>query len=136
MQFAIRDEIQFATSLVDIINGHPMYLNIAVQYFRPKQSTYARDAFQRIIRDLVDADDLDLETDAVVVCYSIASITRPLTKFLLLQIYQTQLRQEQMRSEVRVNKPAVVNFGEALDDGQVRKTYIHRKSNGFIIVVF
>lgn len=47
--------------------GHPMYANIAVQYFRPKQRTYARDAFQAIIQEIVDSD-LDFETDPVTVC--------------------------------------------------------------------
>jgi hypothetical protein len=45
-----------------------MYINIAVHYVRPKQITYAREAFQGIIREVVDSDDLDLEVDPSVVC--------------------------------------------------------------------
>lgn len=44
-----------------------MYINIAVHYVRPRQVTYIRDAFQAIIRELIDADDLDLEADPSVV---------------------------------------------------------------------
>lgn len=40
-----------------------MYLNIAAHYVRPRQGTYVRDAFQVVIRELIEADDLDLEAD-------------------------------------------------------------------------
>lgn len=40
-----------------------MYINIAVQYLRPKQVTYVRDTLQAIVRELVEAADLDLESD-------------------------------------------------------------------------
>lgn len=45
-----------------------MYINIAVQYVRPKQLTYAREAFQDIIREIVSSEDLDLEADPSAVC--------------------------------------------------------------------
>ncbi|KDR83761.1 hypothetical protein GALMADRAFT_236120 [Galerina marginata CBS 339.88] len=62
-QLAIREEIDNASSIEDILTGYPMYLNISVHYVRPRQVTYVRDAFQGIIRELIDADDLDLEAD-------------------------------------------------------------------------
>ncbi len=68
-----------ANSLQEIIENHPMYASIAVQYFRPKQRTYARDAFQAFIRDLVDAHNLDFETDAVQVCTFASAAVLPLT---------------------------------------------------------
>ena len=40
-----------------------MYMNIATQYVRPRQATYVREAFQVVIRELIEADDLDLEAD-------------------------------------------------------------------------
>jgi Ras GTPase-activating-like protein IQGAP2/3 len=40
-----------------------MYINIAVHYIRPNQITYARDALQEIIREVINSDDLDLEAD-------------------------------------------------------------------------
>jgi Ras GTPase-activating-like protein IQGAP2/3 len=45
-----------------------MYINIAVHYVRPKQRIYAREAFQTIIREVVDSKELDLEADPSVVC--------------------------------------------------------------------
>jgi Ras GTPase-activating-like protein IQGAP2/3 len=40
-----------------------MYINIAVHYVRPSQITYARDALQAVIREVIDSEDLDLEAD-------------------------------------------------------------------------
>jgi len=45
-----------------------MYINIAVHYVRPKQITYAREAFSAIIREVVASGDLDLEADPSMVC--------------------------------------------------------------------
>jgi Ras GTPase-activating-like protein IQGAP2/3 len=44
-----------------------MYINIAVQYVRPRQVTYIRETLQGIIRELLEAVDLDLEPDPTVV---------------------------------------------------------------------
>jgi len=44
-----------------------MYINIAVHYVRPKQIAYARDVFQKLIREIVEHEDLDLEVDPTVV---------------------------------------------------------------------
>ena len=66
-QTAIRQEVAAANSVDDIIHGHPTFINVAVHYLRPKQTTYIRDALQGVIREVVNADDLDLETDPTVV---------------------------------------------------------------------
>jgi hypothetical protein len=50
-------------SPLEIIHAHPMYINIAVHYVRPKQITYVRDALQAVICEVVSSDDLDLEAD-------------------------------------------------------------------------
>ena len=57
-----------AAAIEDVTNGHPMYLNIAFPYLRPKQATYAREVFQGIIKDVIDAEDLDLEVNPRTVC--------------------------------------------------------------------
>ena len=44
-----------------------MYMNIADRYVHPRQVPYVREAFQAIIREVVDAEDLDLEIDPIVV---------------------------------------------------------------------
>jgi len=45
-----------------------MYINIAVHYIRPKQINYVRDAFQSLIKEVINSDDLDLEVDPSKVC--------------------------------------------------------------------
>ena len=40
-----------------------MYMNIADRYVHPRQTSYVREAFQAIIQEVVDAEDLDLEAD-------------------------------------------------------------------------
>lgn len=44
-----------------------MYMTIAVHYVRPKQVSYVREALQAVIREVIDQEDLDLETDPVIV---------------------------------------------------------------------
>ena len=54
-------------SLDNIIFGHPLYINIALQYVRARQATYVRDTLQGIVRELIETDDLDLEADPSIV---------------------------------------------------------------------
>jgi len=63
-----------ADSIDNLVRNHPIYLNITVHYIRPKQSTFARDTFQSIIREVIDSIDLDLETDPTLVCTHIKSL--------------------------------------------------------------
>jgi Ras GTPase-activating-like protein IQGAP2/3 len=51
-----------------VIKGHPAYISVAVHYIRPKQAAFVREALQTVIKDVIDADDLDLEVDAAQVC--------------------------------------------------------------------
>lgn len=68
-QLGIRDEVEAAKTIDDLVRNHPIYLNVTVHYIRPKQSTFAREAFQTIIKEVVDSSDLDLETDPTLVSY-------------------------------------------------------------------
>ena len=40
-----------------------MYINIALHYIRPKQTVHVRETLQPLIRDVISAEDLDLEAD-------------------------------------------------------------------------
>jgi Ras GTPase-activating-like protein IQGAP2/3 len=68
-QLAIQEEIALAQSIFDIAHGHPMYINVAVHYVRPKQVAYVRETLQAIIREVVQSQDLDLEVDPSLVLY-------------------------------------------------------------------
>ncbi len=66
-QAAINEEINAAPTLQDVIRGHPMYFNIAVQYARPKQIAYVRDSLSMVINEVISQPGLDLQTDPVLV---------------------------------------------------------------------
>ncbi|KAJ7700066.1 ras GTPase-activating protein [Mycena rosella] len=109
-QLAVQDEINAAGSIHEIIHGHPVYINIAVPYLRPKQNTYVRDALQTVIRRVIDAPavgepPIDLELDPSV-------------------IYRTRVELE----EIHLGTPSGVrkdlSFRDALLDGPTRATYI------------
>ncbi|ETW84040.1 hypothetical protein HETIRDRAFT_381374 [Heterobasidion irregulare TC 32-1] len=104
-QFAINEEIANAKSIEDIVHNHPMYINIAVHYIRPKQTTHVRESLQNIIRELIDAEELDLEVDPT-------------------RIYKSKIDLEEMRSGIASTKIKDVTFREALDDPIIRPEYI------------
>ncbi|EDR12846.1 uncharacterized protein LACBIDRAFT_183224 [Laccaria bicolor S238N-H82] len=105
IQLAIRDEIAAASTVNDIVRGHPIYINIAVHYIRPRQVTYVKDAYQSIIREVIDSADLDLEVDPSV-------------------IHRARIDVEEMRSGVLSSQPKDIPFREALADPDTRGIYI------------
>ncbi|KIK68184.1 hypothetical protein GYMLUDRAFT_155669 [Collybiopsis luxurians FD-317 M1] len=104
-QASIFNEISAARSIQDIIDGHPMYINIAVHYVRPKQITFVRDTFQTLIRQIVDDDDLDFEVDPTA-------------------IHRARIELEEMRAGRPSNQPKDISFREALDDPATRPIFI------------
>ncbi|KAG9317305.1 ras GTPase-activating protein [Chiua virens] len=104
-QLSIRQEIASARTIEDVIRGHPMYINIAVQYLRSKQVTYVRETLQAIVRELVEAADLDLESDPSI-------------------IHRTRIDIEEMRSGRTSTKPKDLSFYDALKDPDTRAEYI------------
>lgn len=44
-----------------------MYMAVAVHYVRPKQISYVRETLQKLIHEVVEQEDLDLETDPAAV---------------------------------------------------------------------
>ncbi|KAJ3515338.1 hypothetical protein NLJ89_g1823 [Agrocybe chaxingu] len=104
-QLAIRDEVLTSSSLSAIPSGHPLYVSIAVNYVRSRQVTYVRDAFQAIIRELINTDDLDLEADPSA-------------------IHRARIDIEEMRSGKPLPTPKDVPFREAVTDPDTRAIYI------------
>ena len=64
---AIHEETSTASSVQEVARTHPTFINIAVQYLRPKQTAYIRETLQGVIREVINSEDLDLETDPCVV---------------------------------------------------------------------
>ncbi|OBZ70404.1 Ras GTPase-activating-like protein rng2 [Grifola frondosa] len=105
-QTAIHEETLAASTVQEIAHAHPTFMNVAVQYLRPKLTAYIRDALQGVIREVIDSDDLDLETDPCV-------------------IYRRRIDLEEMRSGTPNTKPRDIPFHEALHDPDTRVEYIH-----------
>ncbi|KAI0677108.1 hypothetical protein C8Q78DRAFT_959803 [Trametes maxima] len=104
-QTAVYDEVTTASAVEVIIRAHPSFINVAVHYLRPKQTTYIRETLQGVIREVLNADDLDLETDPCV-------------------IYRARTDLEEMRSGAASNRPKDVAFHQALQDPDTRAEYI------------
>lgn len=68
---SIHEEIECASSIPAVMKSHPMYESVVVHYVRPRQVTYVREAFQLVIQDMLDQEDLDLETDPLKVCLAL-----------------------------------------------------------------
>lgn len=75
-QMSILEEIAAATAIQDVIKGHPMYLSVAIQYIKSKQTTYIRDTLKTVIQEVVAMEDLDLETDPIAVDILIPKLTQ------------------------------------------------------------
>jgi Ras GTPase-activating-like protein IQGAP2/3 len=71
---SILKEVEASQTIQDIILGHPMYLSVAIQYIKPKQTAYIRDTLKSIIQEVIEMEDLDLETDPVVVSASVLKL--------------------------------------------------------------
>ncbi|KAF9009085.1 hypothetical protein BDQ17DRAFT_1398182 [Cyathus striatus] len=104
-QLSIREEVASSASIEEIARGHPLFINIAVQYIRSKQIIYVQDSFQTIVKEVIEADDLDLEANPSV-------------------IHRLRLDLEEMRTGVASSASKDVSFHEALTNPDTRAEYI------------
>ncbi|TFK55685.1 ras GTPase-activating protein [Heliocybe sulcata] len=104
-QLSIQQEVSASAMVDDIMHGHPMYINIAVHYARSKQVTYVRETLQSLIREVINADDLNLEADPCA-------------------IYRSRMDIEEMRSGGSNGKPRELPFHQAVHDPPTRAEYI------------
>ena len=63
----MHEEVAAAKTVNDVIHAHPTFINVAVKYLRPKQTAYIQSTLQGVIREVINADDLNLETDPCLV---------------------------------------------------------------------
>ncbi|KDQ17311.1 hypothetical protein BOTBODRAFT_172359 [Botryobasidium botryosum FD-172 SS1] len=104
-QLAIHEEVKAATTVDEMMQEKRTYLNVAVHYVRPKQVAFVRDILQVAIKEVIEQEDLDLETDPVV-------------------IYRTRINEEEMRSGRVSNKKKDVSYYEAVIDPETRPEFI------------
>jgi len=65
--------------LDDLVTAHPVYINVAAHYIRPRHLIYARETFQAIVLELINADDCDLESDPCLVSVYVSMCVSDLT---------------------------------------------------------
>ncbi|KZS97625.1 hypothetical protein SISNIDRAFT_436160 [Sistotremastrum niveocremeum HHB9708] len=94
-QYAIHEESLGASVPKDVLRAS-MYLNIAVQYVRPKLMIYVRETLQELIREVIEQDDLDLETNPAV-------------------IHRNRINVEEMRTGEVSAVPKDVSFHDAIN---------------------
>ncbi|KAI0796795.1 hypothetical protein C8Q75DRAFT_710102 [Abortiporus biennis] len=104
-QTAIHDEVASAANIEAVAKGHPAFINVVVQYVRPKQAAYIRDTLQKIVLEVVDSDDVDLETDPRV-------------------IYRASIDIEEMRTGMPSSRSKDIGFHEAVHEPDTRAEYI------------
>ncbi|TFK28757.1 IQ domain-containing protein-containing RasGAP [Coprinopsis marcescibilis] len=104
-QLAIRDQMTVAPTIEEVTSAHPLYLNVAFSYLRPKQATYLREALQPLLKAAVETEGLNLEIDPCV-------------------IHRARIDAEEMRSGRMSTQPKDVSFREAIEDLQTRPIYI------------
>jgi Ras GTPase-activating-like protein IQGAP2/3 len=50
-----------------VLDDQPTYMSIALQYGRSKQAAYIRETLQAAVHEVVNQEDLDLETNPSIV---------------------------------------------------------------------
>ena len=75
-----------ANTVEDVIHALPTFINVAVQYLRPKQTAYIRETLQGVVREVVNADDLDLESDPCIVGLLRERFDKLCSKFLTIDL--------------------------------------------------
>ncbi|KIJ56777.1 hypothetical protein M422DRAFT_72916 [Sphaerobolus stellatus SS14] len=122
LQICIREEIRAARTIEEVTESHPMYMAIAVHYVRPKQVNYVKETLHAVIHEVIDQEDLDLETDPTV-------------------IYRTRINVEEMRSGRVSDKPKELSYHQAVNDPDTRAEFIRHLqllvalSRGFVTAI-
>jgi Ras GTPase-activating-like protein IQGAP2/3 len=122
---SIHEEIGCAPSVTTVVNGHPFYEGVIVHYVRPRQVTYVKDALQVVIQDMLEQEDLDLETDPLLVSDHFDALV--LCSIINPQIYRNCINEEEMRTGRMSNKRKDVTFKEAVEDPDARPRFIRSR---------
>ncbi|KAF2669378.1 IQ domain-containing protein [Microthyrium microscopicum] len=106
---AIKEEIDSCDHLEDYLRGQKTFFwsRILGSYVRsPRDRKYLRDLLSPLVKeDIMDNDDLDLESDP-------------------MQIYRSAINNEELRTGQRSRRPADIQREEAIRDPETRGTFI------------
>ncbi|KAI9009158.1 hypothetical protein DFJ74DRAFT_352748 [Hyaloraphidium curvatum] len=108
---AIQFEVREAKEIGDIAKAQPFYVRLLLHYTRaPGQRRYLQQTFQGLIMEVLDAKDMDLDTD-------------------ILSIYKASIRDEETKTGQKSTRPYNVTPNEALHDSDTNARYRSHLNN-------
>ncbi|KAF9976681.1 hypothetical protein BGZ73_008078 [Actinomortierella ambigua] len=103
---SIVDEVDQVLNVSDFMRGNFMFVKMVMIYVRgAKERRYLRDLLGPLVRQVLEDDFLDLESDP-------------------LMIYKASINNEELRTGRPSDRPLQVNHSDALADPETRTTFI------------
>jgi Ras GTPase-activating-like protein IQGAP2/3 len=108
MARSIREEIEDCETVQDYLRGNFFWQKLLSSYVRsPRDRKFLKDLLNPLVKeDILDNDDLDLESDPI-------------------QIYRSAINNEELRTGQRSRRPADIPREEAIRDPETRETFIN-----------
>ncbi|KAK8240224.1 ras GTPase-activating protein family IQGAP [Phyllosticta capitalensis] len=106
MAKSIREEVDTCESVQDYLRGNFFWSRLLNSYIRSSRDRkYLRDLLNPLIMEIMENQDLDLESDP-------------------LQIYRSAINNEELRTGRRSQRPQNISREEAINDLETRDTFI------------
>ncbi|KZO89449.1 hypothetical protein CALVIDRAFT_574163 [Calocera viscosa TUFC12733] len=78
-QHAILEEVRSAPTIDDVVESHPMFLSIALQYVRPEQVSWLRETLCNLVDEIIGQPAFNPVTDRVVIYRAVIKVQRRYT---------------------------------------------------------
>ncbi|KAK7634528.1 hypothetical protein IWX49DRAFT_35853 [Phyllosticta citricarpa] len=106
MSKSIREEVDVCESVQDYLRGNFFWSRLLNGYIRsPRDRKFLRDLLNPLIMEIMENQNLDLESDP-------------------LQIYRSAINNEELRTGRRSHRPQNISREEAINDQETRDTFI------------
>jgi Ras GTPase-activating-like protein IQGAP2/3 len=104
---SIREEAEACHKLQDYLRGNFFWSKLFASYVRtPRDRKFMKDLLGPLVREILENDALDLESDPI-------------------QIYRSLINNEELRTGQRSRRPLDIPREEAIKDPETRETFIH-----------
>ncbi|CAG8697404.1 12716_t:CDS:10 [Gigaspora margarita] len=106
-QKSMMQELENMDSLQEFLRGNFMFMKLVVHYNRgAKERKFLRDLLSPLVKQVMDDEFMDLETDP-------------------LKVYRNLINAEELRTGLPSNKPIDISQQDALNDPETRTVFIH-----------
>ncbi|KAK8174835.1 putative ras GTPase activating protein [Phyllosticta citribraziliensis] len=106
MSKSIREEVDMCESVQDYLRGNFFWSRLLNGYIRsPRDRRFLRDLLNPLIMEIMENQNLDLESDPI-------------------QIYRSAINNEELRTGRRSQRPQNISREEAINDQETRDTFI------------